>query len=490
VSGIRYVGFFLGRARRALRLQHYTYSAVAVGPTNGKRHGLCHGRGRKVTESMQTRRWPMLGLVTVAVGISSGLGGMALGLLLRLVQHIAYGYSLHKIVSSESFLQGVTAASGLRRFLALCTCGAVAGVGWWLLYRFARPLVSIGQAVRENGVRMPSLTTIVHVLLQIVTVGLGSPLGREVAPRELGAVLATWLSETAKLSPESSRIMIACGAGAGLAAIYNVPLGGTLFTLEVLLGTLSLSALIPALATSVIATAVVWLGLGNAPQYTLPPLAISPGLVTWSILMGPLFGLAAYLFVRVTGSARAHATKDWHLLVWCAVVFPTIGLLAIDFPQLLGNGKGLAQAGFENDLGLGLAGTLLLLRVAVILGALRAGAAGGLLTPGLSIGGLLGITLGSFWNHAWPAGSLGGFAIVGSAAFLAASMKMPLTAIVLIFEFTRVGQDFLIPISLAVAGSVVVFELCARHALRPIPKPASAGVRAAEAGAFPLEGLH
>ena len=81
-------------------------------------------------------RWLILVLVTFAIGVGSGLGGMALGLLLRLVQHIAYGHGLHTIVGRVSFLQEVTAASDLRRFLALCSCGAVAGIGWWLLYRF------------------------------------------------------------------------------------------------------------------------------------------------------------------------------------------------------------------------------------------------------------------------------------------------------------------------------------------------------------------
>jgi H+/Cl- antiporter ClcA len=329
---------------------------------------------------------------------------------------------------------------------------------------------------------MPVVATMIHAVLQIVTVALGSPLGREVAPRELAADFATWLSGRAGLDPGYTRIMIACGAGAGLAAVYNVPLGGTLFTLEVLLGTFEVSALIPALTTSVIATAVAWIGLGNSCQYLVPPLSISVSLTTWSILTGPAFGLAAYLFVQATKTARARSPKDWHLLVWCAVVFPVIGLLAFRFPQLLGNGKGLAQAGFENDIGLKLALTLLSLRIAVIAGALRAGAAGGLLTPGLSIGGLLGIVLGSLWNHVWPAESLAAFAIVGSAAFLACSMKMPLTAIVLTFEFTRVGHDFLVPISLAVAGAFTVFQraLSARAltAKRPVGSPQAVAVAA------------
>jgi H+/Cl- antiporter ClcA len=235
-----------------------------------------------------------------------------------------------------------------------------------------------------------------------------------------------------------------------------------------LLGTLSLPALIPAFATCVIATVVAWVGLGNESQYSLPPLAISSPLVVWSIVMGPVFGFVAYWFVRAAGAVRAHAPRDWRLPLWCAVVFPVIGLLSIPFPQLLGNGKGVAQEVFDSNIGLTLAVVLLLLRVLVTLGALRAGAEGGLLTPGLSIGALLGIILGGFWNYAWPGVPLGAFAIVGSAAFLASSMKMPLTAVVLITEFTRVGHDFLIPMLFGVIGSVSVFYLCTQHILQPV----------------------
>ena len=417
-------------------------------------------------------RWLILVLVTVAIGVASGLGGMALALLLRLVQHIAYGHGLHTIFGRVSFLQEVTSASDLRRFLALCSCGAVAGIGWWFLYRFGTPLVSIRQAVQE-GSHMPFWATLTHAILQIVTVGLGSPLGREVAPRELGSAMATKLSARANLTPEYARIMIACGAGAGLAAVYNVPLGGTLFTLEVLLGTFSLPASMAALGTCVIATLVAWLGLGHGLQYSLPPIAVSPSFIVWSLLVGPMIGAAAYLFVHVTDAARARAPKDWRLAVWCSLVFPIIGLLAIPFPQLIGNGKGLAQAGFDNEVGLALASTLLLLRGVVLVASLRAGAEGGLLTPGLSIGALIGIILGSFWNHIWPTVFLADFAIVGGAAFLASSMKMPLTAIVLTVEFTGIGQAFLVPLSLAVAGSVSILYLCRAYADRRMRTPAA-----------------
>src|SRR5258708_12984460 len=126
--------------------------------------------------------WLTLSAVTVAVGIASGLGGMVLGLLLHFVQHVAYGYSLHSIVSHESFLEGVSSSSPVRRFVALCLCAGVAGIGWWALYGFGRPLVSIGKAVRDNEPRMPLLSTIFPDLLPIITGAPRSPLLREVSP--------------------------------------------------------------------------------------------------------------------------------------------------------------------------------------------------------------------------------------------------------------------------------------------------------------------
>src|SRR5690348_562190 len=107
---------------------------------------------KKVYGAIAIRKspWLILVLVTFVTGVASGLGGMALALLLRLVQHIAYDHGLHTIVGRGSFVQEVAAASDLRRFLALCSCGTVAGIGWWLLYRFGTPLVSIRQAVQKG----------------------------------------------------------------------------------------------------------------------------------------------------------------------------------------------------------------------------------------------------------------------------------------------------------------------------------------------------
>ncbi|WP_448167174.1 chloride channel protein [Burkholderia ambifaria] len=416
-----------------------------------------------------------MAVVTVLTGIGAGFGGMLLALLLHAIQHVAYGYSLSHVVGTQSFLAGVTLADPLRRLAVLVVCGLVAGGGWWALYRYGRPLVSIRRAVRAADPRMPFVSTTVHALLQIVTVALGSPLGREVAPREIGSLLAGQLAHRAGLTAADCRLMVACGAGAGLAAVYNVPLGGAVFVLEVLLGTFELRALVVAVVTSAIAAAVAWIGLGNEHQYTVPAFVLSTPLVAWSIVCGPLFGFAAYGFVRLTTRARADAPKGRLLPVLALVNFAVIGVLAMWFPQLLGNGKGPASLGFDGTLTIGVAATLLVLKVLIEAGSLRAGAEGGLLTPGLANGALLGVVLGGLWGLVWPGASIGGCALIGATAFLAASMQMPITAVVLLLEFTRANHDSLVPMLLAVAGSLVAYRFAQQRAERRANAVATVG---------------
>lgn len=404
--------------------------------------------------------------IVILTGVGAGLAGMALALLLHTVQHLAYGYSLHSIISPESFLMGVSASSGQRRVAILSLCGLVAGIGWWLVYRFGRPLVSIKQAIGPTTPLMPPGTTLAHILLQIVTVALGSPLGREVAPREAGALLGGWLSHYARLTPEQRRLVVACGAGAGLAAVYDVPLGGAVFILEVLLETFSWQAAIAALTASAIAASVAWLGLGAEPMYVVAHFPLTPTLIAWSLVSGPLFGLAAYGFVRLTTVARRHVVRNALLPVLSLINFVIIGGLAIGLPALLGNGKGAAQLGFDSAVTITAAAVLLVFKVAITTSSIRVGAGGGLLTPGLSNGALLAVVLGGLWSLAWPGVPAGAYAVIGAAAFLGASMSMPLTAIVLITEFTRIDHDFLVPIILAVAGSVCTCRLCAKWMAR------------------------
>jgi H+/Cl- antiporter ClcA len=217
-------------------------------------------------------------VVTALVGIGAGIGGLLVSLALHGIEHLAYGYS------SGTFLDGIGQAPPWQRVAVLSLAGVIGGTGWWALRRWAAPVVSVEQSVA--GSRMPPLSTAVNIGLQTIIVGLGASIGREVAPREWGAAVAGWLSERAGVTARERRILVACGAGAGLAAVYSVPLGGALFAMEILLAEISLATAIPALATAAIATIVASIAVPGTPLYTLPRFDLTPSLFVWAVLAG------------------------------------------------------------------------------------------------------------------------------------------------------------------------------------------------------------
>lgn len=400
--------------------------------------------------------------VTVLTGIGAGVGGAALTLLLHGVQHLAYGYT------ETTFLVGVERASGSRRVLVLALAGVVAGLGWWWLRR-GGGVPTVSEAARTPGVRLPLGRATLDACLQVVVVALGASLGREGAPRQLGAAVGAWLSDRGGLDPDERRVLLACGAGAGLAAVYDVPLGGALFTLEVLLVSAAVPDAVLALATSALATAVAWTVLPDEATYALPDAQLSGRLLAWSVPAGLLLGLAAAAFTRLTDAAAARRPTGRWLPLTTVPVFLALGVLAVAYPQLLGNGRGAAQLAFDGTLPWTTVAALVLLKPIATAACLRSGAAGGRLTPAVATGALLGALAGLAWLQLWPGGDvapgrLAPYALVGATAFLAVTLRAPLTATALLLELTRTGTELLVPTLLATAGATLTArQLAARR---------------------------
>lgn len=409
----------------------------------------------------QGRRVLRIALVTLVVGIGAGLIGIAVDLALQFLEHAAFGYS------EGSLLEGASQAPPWRRLAALVSAGVLGAVGWWALRKWAARVISVEQA--SKGTRMPWFTTVANAVLQIGIVGLGASIGREAAPRELGALFAEKVARAAGMAPREVGILVACGAGAGLAAVYNVPFGGALFAVEVLLANVSFAVLLPAFATSAIAAGIARLVVPTTPMYALPPLGLTPQLFVWSVLAGPVIGLGAAAFTRATQWASATRPKKAAILWAMPLLFAGVGAVAMVLPEVVGNGKAAAQTAFSATAPLALVGLLLVAKAATTLATIKAGAAGGTLTPSVAIGAMLGIALGTVVNAVAPGTSVAAFAFVGAAAFLASTMKAPMTGLILASEFTGTGPEMLVPAMLATAGALGVVYFLERTRLSDIP---------------------
>ena len=394
------------------------------------------------------------GLVVVLGAVT---GGAASGLvaLLHLVEHLAYGYR------AGPFLDGVQAAAGWRHIVALALAAGVVAIGILVLGRLtvrgAGGGTDVSDALWLRGARLDLGPSLARAVLSIVTVALGVSLGREGAPQTVGAAVASRLSDLAGLPVWQRRLLVASGAGAGFAAVYNVPLGGTLFALEVLLGSLALPLVLPALATSVVATAVAWSTLGSKPTYTLPHYELHASQMVWALLAGPIIGLVGVGWVRMVRIAgELRPLRGWPRFVAPAVVFMALAVVSLQYPQLLGNGKGIVQLGALGQLSLGLMVVLFVLKPLATAACLGSGSPGGLFTPTLTIGVLLAGILGSLWGHLWPGSPLGSYAVIGGGAFLAAAMQGPLSGVVLVLELTRNFDSLMAPTLLAVTEATVI----------------------------------
>jgi H+/Cl- antiporter ClcA len=393
--------------------------------------------------------------LVVLVGVGAGAGGAALMELLKLVQHLAWSYHSGGSVEAATFLEAVERTSSARRVLVLLIGGVVAGGGTLLLARGAGT-ADVSEALWLRGARLPFAASLARAAHSIVIVGLGASLGREAAPQQAGAAVASTLSEWARLPEWQRRLLVACGAGAGMAAVYNVPLGGALFALEVLLGTLTLPLVLPALATALIATAVSWTVLPTRATYEIPNYGVSGSQIVWAVIVGPLAGLAAVGYIRLIAAAHALRPSGWMRLAAPVVVFTALGAVAIAYPQLLGNGKNVVQLALVAKLSVALLAVLLVLKPIATAACLGSGAPGGLFTPTLAYGVLLGGLLGQGWSQIWPGAPLGSYAIIGGAAVLGAAMQGPLAAVVLLLELTHRADALMVPILLAVVEATVL----------------------------------
>jgi len=384
-------------------------------------------------------------VATVLVGLGAGAGGIMLTLLLHAVQHVAFGYT------ENTFLVGVERASNERRVLALLLGGSIVALGWWWhRRRYDAEDVSVTRVLREPATSLSIRAAVADAVLQVVAVGAGASLGREGAPRQTGAALADWITTQLGIRPPGRRTLLACGAGAGLAAVYNVPLAGALFALEVLLSSWALADVLPALGSAVIATIVAWPVLSNHPTYEVPSLHFSWQVLAYSPLCALMAGVAGLAFIRLMDAARHNAPSGLPAIPAIMAGFTVLGAGAIIWPELLGNGKGPAELALTGSLGIGLSAVLLVLKPAATALCLRAGAIGGLLTPALATGACMGAFGGELWGRLWPGASAGACALVGAAALLAVTQRAPVTAVVLPLELIRGGMALLVPVALAV----------------------------------------
>jgi H+/Cl- antiporter ClcA len=368
----------------------------------------------------------------VIVGLLAGVAGLATTMLLRSIEHLTYHYTF------GSLLEGVAGSSPVRRALGPMVGGALAGLGWWLL-RSRADIPSLSEAVADRT-RIRLLPFGFDAAMQVLVVGSGASLGREVAPRQfavaLGDFATGWLK---RLSARDREILLACAAGAGLGAVYAVPLGGALFTARIMLKSWQPRALGAALITSSLAVAVASFVTHDHPNLNWPNIDVSYRLIGYALLLAPLTLALGVAFNRLMASARrAAVTRSWLLIPAIAGAGLLIGVCSRWWPELPGNGKSILSTTIAGGMTLTTAAAVLVLKPLLTAVFLRAGARGGMLTPALATGAAAGTLLVLTINAiAGTQFHVPAVSMAGAAGVLAITQRAPFWAAIFVWELAR-----------------------------------------------------
>jgi CIC family chloride channel protein len=377
----------------------------------------------------------VLGLLAPVAGAAAGL----LGALFRLSLNAADRLREASIAAAQHHaLLGFLFVTG--------GCAAAVACAAWLVRRLCPDASGSGIPHVEgvlNGDVPPAPPSLIPFKFTggALAIGAGLALGREGPTVQMGATVADLLGVVCRRPWPDCRVLLAAGAGAGLATAFNAPIAGAVFVLEELVRRFEAHIAIAALGASAAAIAVARALLGAAPDFAVAPLAYA-GVQTWPLFvaLGAIAGLLAALYNAALLGALAVADRfgGWPAELRAAAIGAAVGVLAWFLPDLVGGGDAITQRTLIGGFTLAVLPLAFLLRFALGAVSYAAATPGGLFAPLLVLGAQLGFFYGALCRLLFPEMGLDptAFAVVGMAAFFTGMVQAPVTGIVLVVEMT------------------------------------------------------
>lgn len=391
---------------------------------------------------------------SIAVGVAAGYVGVLYHHLTDFIQHLVLG----------------------RAGDPIDVLGAGTVPWWWILvlpalgglaispivYRWVTEARGTGapeviKAVLADGGRIRGRVALGKLIASSVTVGTGGSVGREGPIIQIGAALGSKLAQMLRWSTENTTSLVGAGAAAGIAAVFNAPIAGAFYALEVILRNFAASLFAPIVLASVTATAVSRAHLGDFPAFQVPAYSLESGYeLAVYVVMGLVCGLVGVFFIHfIELMQRSFEELDVPDFSKPLIGGVGVGVLVLASPAVYGTGFGAITDILTNDQTF-LA--LLIILVAKLLATtftIGSGGSGGLLSPTLFLGAIVGWFFGFFAHSLFPAatGTPGAYALVGMGALLAATTHAPLTAILMLFEITG-NYEIILPLMAASVSSM------------------------------------
>ena len=412
----------------------------------------------------------LLGL-SVVTGILCGLASVALKTAIHFIQG-------HLLVWHANAPWAYLLLPGLGMLLSLLI------VKYLVRDNIGHGVTKVLQAVSKNESRIKGHNCWSSLVTSALTIGFGGSVGAEAPIVYTGAAIGSNLGRYCGMSYRNITLLLGCGAAGALAGIFNAPLAGVLFTLEILLFNLSMSGMLPLLLSSISATLVSYLLLGRESQFAATLVPFSMGNIPFYLLLGIFCGMMSLYFIYTTLRLEDRLGKIRNAYARWALSAVALGLIIFLFPPLHGEGYNFLSPILNDHPELDLGGytpfshfldwpwalplfflLVLLLKVFSMTFTNAGGGVGGTFGPTLFMGAIAGFVLAYSINLIKPGTvPVSNFVLVGMAGLMAGVMQAPLTAIFLIAEITN-GYELLVPLIFTSAVSYGVTRIFEKYSI-------------------------
>jgi chloride channel protein, CIC family len=392
-----------------------------------------------------------LSIMAVVIGVIVGYGAILFRTLIEIFQHIFMGSGRENVVE---ILAGL---SWWHIVLMPMIGGAIIGPLVHFIFPGSRGhgVPEVMSAVALNDGKMNLRDGLGKMIACSLSIGSGGSVGREGPVVHLGATIASWFGSRLQLSTRHMRTIVGCGAAAGIAASFNAPIAGVMFALEVILADYGLATFSPIVLSSVIATVIARLHLGDFPAFIVPHYTlVSAWEIPAYVGLGLLCGVTGIIFMKILFKSE----DLFNLIPIPRYLKPIIGgfllgLITLAFPQVMGVGYDTMNMALLEEMAGPLMFSLIMVKILATSVTLGSGFSGGVFTPSLFLGAMVGGSYGIIAHSIFPAISAGpgAYTLVGMGAMAAAVLGAPIASILILFELTG---DYRIMLALMVASIV------------------------------------
>ncbi len=435
-----------------------------------------------------------LSLLALGVEIMTGIGAVALRSLIGLIHNAMYN-GVIKVAYDANILEGPS------RFGNWVILSPILGglVVVYLVQRFAPEAKGHGvpevmDAIYYQRGNIRGVVAVIKSLASALSIGSGASVGREGPIIQIGSALGSAFSKAIGLSTGQKITLLSAGAGAGIAATFNTPLGGVLFALEILLPEVSNRTFLPVVIATGAATLLGRILIGPNPAFAVPEIVFPPARhfgveeAIAFVTLGALCGLAAWAFIRLLVFMEDGFPRlSRNIYIQNVIGMALVGLMMVGLTHAFGHsyvdgvGYGVIQAVLDQRMtAAGLLALLFVLKLLATTVSLGCGASGGIFSPSLFLGATLGAAFASVAALVLPNAGVNApsAAIVGMAAMVGAGTGGVMTAIIMVFEMTR-DYAIIVPVIVAVAVAAgvrraliaeTIYTIKLRHRGHRIPK--------------------